>query len=66
MGRKLTDAEFDRVMSFMNPEMVKQASNMMKNNPDLIKQASQRVSDGTVFNGLNNPYMNAMPPQQQA
>jgi hypothetical protein len=44
----------------MNPEMVKSASQMMKNNPDLIRQANDRLADGSVFNGItNNPQVNA-------
>jgi uncharacterized protein YneF (UPF0154 family) len=38
-GQKLTDAQFQNVMNMMNPQAMKQASEMMKQNPDLLKQA---------------------------
>ena len=37
MGQKLTDEQFENMMNMMNPQMMKQASSMMKSNPDLIK-----------------------------
>lgn len=36
MGRKMSDVEFNNIMSMMNPNMIKTASKMMKENPDMV------------------------------
>jgi len=35
-GTKLTDDQFANIMNMMNPQMMKQASTMMKENPSLL------------------------------
>ena len=35
-GTKLTDDQFANIMNMMNPQMMKQASAMMKENPSLL------------------------------
>lgn len=39
MGTKLSDEQFNNMMNMMNPAMMKQATQMMKENPNLIDEA---------------------------
>ena len=59
MGQKLTDEQFENMMNMMNPQMMKQASSMMKQNPDLIRQAQANMqAQGATGAG----FMNTPPP----
>jgi len=35
-GMEMTDEQLDNLSQMMNPDMIKQASQMLSNNPDLI------------------------------
>ena len=61
LGRTLSDVEFNNMMSMMNPDMLKQATNMMKQNPGLYEQAQQQMRAGGA-----SPFMNPgfTPPTQ--
>lgn len=39
MGTKLSDEQFNNMMGMMNPEMLKNATQMLKQNPNLMTQA---------------------------
>ena len=46
MGMKISDEQFQSMMNMMNPQMMKQAQQMMKNNPDIVNQARQMAQSG--------------------
>ena len=56
MGTKLSDEQFNNMMSMMNPEMLKNATQMLKQNPNLMTQARQQMQNGGVPPAtFNNP-----------
>ena len=63
MGRTLSDAEFNSIVSMTTPEMMRMSANMMKSNPDMMKQAQQakEMHAQRAANPQQNPY-NFTPP----